>query len=97
MKELTRNQQTVIRNIASGVYARMDKIESIKRKIETLEEAVRMQETLNENDEKYVMEVTGGYKSTDLFKRASKPTDRTDKDGNVINTTVLEFTQPTEN
>lgn len=96
MKELSKNQQTVIRNIASGVYATMDKIESLQEKIQNLQEAIRVHQMLIDKDEQYVSDVTGGFKSTDLFKRIQRPTERKDKDGNVVYVTALEFTMPEE-
>lgn len=63
------------------------KIESLKKEVEDYQEQINLTDTL-------VKSITGGYGIESIIKKVVTPTDKLDKNGNVIKVTTFEFIHP---
>lgn len=63
------------------------KIESLKKEVEDYQEQINLTDTL-------VKSITGGYGIESIIKKVVTPTDKLDKNGNVVKVTTFEFIHP---
>lgn len=63
------------------------KIENLKKEVEDYQEQINLTDTL-------VKSITGGYGIESIIKKVVTPTDKLDKNGNVIKVTTFEFIHP---
>lgn len=63
------------------------KIESLKKEVEGYQEQINLTDTL-------VKSITGGYGIESIIKKVVTPTDKLDKNGNVVKVTTFEFIHP---
>lgn len=63
------------------------KIESLKNEVENYQEQINLTDTL-------VKSITGGYGIESIIKKVVTPTDKLDKNGNVVKVTTFEFIHP---
>ena len=63
------------------------KIESLKKEVENYQEQINLTDTL-------VKSITGGYGIESIIKKVVTPTDKLDKNGNVVKVTTFEFIHP---
>jgi hypothetical protein len=103
MKELTTREIATIKRQFKNSLPALQKIESINKKIESLQNELKIQEAILEGGETGIKVLTGGYRSVDLIDCKYEPqfnedgSPKMDKDGKYqLKKQVLTFKYPVE-
>lgn len=87
MKTITRRQFVAIKRVAQNVSPLVDKKNKLFKKMAQLNEEIMYLENEIEGHEGGVISITGGFGSEYIVKKVITLTNKTDKDGNIINKT----------
>lgn len=94
MKEFTKFEKARIKRTAQNVDQYVTKKNKLVEKItEMTNELTNLQELIDLSDAPVKL-MTGGYGVEELVKKVVTPTDKLDKNGNVIKQTTYEFIYP---
>ena len=77
----------IVEPIISKRNKALAKIEKLKKEVEDHQEQINLTDTL-------VKSITGGYGIESIIKKVVTPTDKLDKNGNVVKVTTFEFIHP---
>lgn len=68
-KEFTSREKGMIKNVAKAVYPAFESLLKLQKRADALNEEIEKQKSFIEKMEAGIMDLTGGYKSTDLVKK----------------------------
>lgn len=94
MKELTKFEKARLKRTAQNLEQYITRRNKLESKIASLTEELNEVLQLIEITDAPTKLITGGYSSEDIIKKVVTPTDKVDKNGNVIKQTTFEFLYP---
>lgn len=94
MKNFSKFQKANLKRYAQIMEPLISKRTKAVAKIITLQEEINEYQRQLDLTDALVKEITGGYSIESIVKKVVTPTDKLDKNGNVIKVTTFEFIYP---
>lgn len=93
-KEFTKFEKARIKRTAQNVDQYVTKKRKLVEKVTKMNEEIKLLQDMIDLSDAPVKLITGGYGVEDLVRKVVTPTDKLDKNGNILKQTTYEFIYP---